>query len=582
MSQRDEFLNRLQTSFECPESWDGMQGTESSRFCGQCQCEVVDFARLTASEVRMRLEASRGKMCARLTHEGGRLVLQRPAELPSPRRRRIPSKVSPIAATLLGAWLSVSPSGARPSPPSDASNTSSLDAKPGRDQEHRNQQDKASPNDAALRGILVGAEGKRLAGATVVVREVLGGRERTAVSDARGAFRFERLPAGVYDLRAELAGYQFEHAQDLLLEAGKERATSLKAQEAQGLSTLGLITAPEPHLRDRFDSSDLVVSAVVGESVVVSESRGLNEVQTRLRVVRRIKGEAAEGLITLRHFERSRSLDREFVDPNALKPGDEVVAFLRRAQTNEAGSKPVFERNGYRDGILRLEKAQREAYLEGTEALAKLENEGRNRGGLSLAELMDWMVETAENPFTRNETISEIKVAFDSLESLARKEGKESAVLAQNLVQIAERAGGRIVHPGQGVRPIFLGAAITEAHQKRLEAALWATEHLGQGDRNLFDLFYSWDRQVAVGWLKATLPTPEVPDGPFFWWLTNFAHKLESEKAHTFAASAKERWKTLETLQPRNASPLAGMEAEARSRALAHELVSELAGLLEE
>ncbi len=581
MSQRDEFLNRLQTSFECPESWDGMQGSESSRFCSQCQCEVFDLAQMTADEVQQRLEATRGKMCARMTREGGRLLLQRPADKPSPPRRRIAGKISPIAATLLGAWLSIGYSGAQTST-SETSRASSLDSDPDRaepdraEEDDRRRQELASSDDAALSGTLRDGEGLAVAGATVVVREVLGGQERTAVSDDFGFYLFERLPTGVYDLRAELKGLEFDQAQNLILEAGKERAANLKASLVRGMTTMGIMMPPQLHLRDRFDYSDLVVLAVVEESVVASELGGFAKVETQLHIVQRIKGEPAVGPITFRHTENASSLDpdstnQDSTDPDILKPGDEVVAFLRRVQTRDLEAEPIFEQTGYYNSVFRLDRADREAYLERSEALAGLEKEAQNRGGLNPSELMDWMVETAANPSTRGETISEIQDAFEALENLARKKGKERAALARKLEQIVEKAGGRIVHAD--VRPIFLGAAITEAHQQQLTAALWATQRVDLSDRKLFDLVVSWDRPEAARWLRSSLPVPEVSDGQFEWWLFNIAKRLENGKARAFMTSANARWTAL--------SPLDRAEREARSRALSEELLSELADLLE-
>lgn len=102
--KRRDFLDRMRTSYECPESWDGMEGDDRCRFCSGCQREVFDFAQMSPREIRGRLEAGRGKLCARLTRDGGGLVMLAPA-LPGLRPPRSSGRVSPLAATLLGAWL---------------------------------------------------------------------------------------------------------------------------------------------------------------------------------------------------------------------------------------------------------------------------------------------------------------------------------------------------------------------------------------------------------------------------------------------------------------------------------------------
>jgi len=533
VSQRDEFLNRLQTRLKCPESWDGMQGRESARFCSQCQCEVVDFAQLTPREAWRRLEATRGKMCARLTHEGGRLVLQLPAAEPLSPSRRTLGKVSPLAATLLGAWLSVGSSEAQTSPPSEATYVSLPETDPDR-----------VP-------------------------------EETAISDTLAGESFKRFMSSLDAQRAN-------PAQSLIFDSATTLDTSFGVGLDLDLSiTMGDIAAPpELYLRDRFDMSDLVVSAVAGKSEVTHSSQGFAELETQLKIVRRLKGEPGGGSITYRHSERQSSLDPKFGDPNILKSGDEVVAFLNRVRTYKAGAQPIFERSDYRDGVLRLEEAQGKAYLERTEALAKLEDEGRNRDGFRIADLLDWMVETAVHPLTRSETISEIQYAF-LFADLERHEGQEDAPLGRNRELAAEQAGEQLVRVGERVHPSLLGAAIKEAHREQLTAALWATQRLDQsGDCTLFEMVFSWDRQAATSWFNATFRAPEFLDAPFLEWLTSFAQKLGGDEAHSFATSANARWQTLLAF-PRSASPLAGMEGDARSSRLAHELMIEFAALLE-
>ncbi len=61
MSQRHNHFDQLRTGFDCPESWDGMEGGDSCRFCSNCQRDVYDFAELTPRQIKARLEAGRGR-----------------------------------------------------------------------------------------------------------------------------------------------------------------------------------------------------------------------------------------------------------------------------------------------------------------------------------------------------------------------------------------------------------------------------------------------------------------------------------------------------------------------------------------
>src|SRR5689334_4110838 len=56
---------------------------------------------------------------------------------------------------------------------------------------------------ATLSGTVVDPAGAAVAGAAVRMRHEGTGMERSSVADAHGRFRFDVLPAGTYELRAE-------------------------------------------------------------------------------------------------------------------------------------------------------------------------------------------------------------------------------------------------------------------------------------------------------------------------------------------------------------------------------------------
>ncbi len=114
MTTGSDKLNRLRIGFECQTSWDGMQGDGCRRFCAQCQRQVFDFAQMTPREIRRRIEASRGRVCGRLTRSDGRLVVARPPEPVDGAGLWATRRASPIAATLVSAWLTAASAEARP------------------------------------------------------------------------------------------------------------------------------------------------------------------------------------------------------------------------------------------------------------------------------------------------------------------------------------------------------------------------------------------------------------------------------------------------------------------------------------
>lgn len=104
MTRRREALDALTTSFQCSVPWESMREEGHRRFCDHCQRPVLDFADLTEREIHAQLQASRGKLCARLTKIDGRLVTRPPLQLPAPPSPP-PRRASPLAAGLLSALL---------------------------------------------------------------------------------------------------------------------------------------------------------------------------------------------------------------------------------------------------------------------------------------------------------------------------------------------------------------------------------------------------------------------------------------------------------------------------------------------
>lgn len=120
MARRRNLSNLLESRFECPVSWDGMAGGKDRRFCGQCRCQVFDFAQMEPRAVRARLEASRGKLCARVTRVDGRIQMLAPPSLPAAAPPRKTERAPAIAAGIFGAWLTLAAAQASASPDSRA------------------------------------------------------------------------------------------------------------------------------------------------------------------------------------------------------------------------------------------------------------------------------------------------------------------------------------------------------------------------------------------------------------------------------------------------------------------------------
>jgi hypothetical protein len=550
MGKRHDFLDRLWTGELCAESWDGMAGGDSCRFCSRCRRNVFDFARMTPGQIAARLAASRGKVCARLTRSGGKL-LTLPAVRPAPARRRKAGKRSPFAAALLGAFLGAGAAAAQPAMPAPAAGAPALDAEAAVDAARpaKRGQERHSPQDAVLSGHLVNQGTRALAGAEVILREVASGRERLATTGADGGFLFERLPAGLYDLDAEIDGYVAESVRNLLLEAGKTRQADLSIYLAEETFTTGVTISDDRSLRQRFEESDLAVIAVVEGSEVLGVEAEIVAIVTRLRILNRFKGEQSLRRVSYLHWEPVSSLDQDAEDGTAvLFPGEELLAFLRHSEDEDAAGKNYYQEVGFDGSIRRLSGAERASYLRQLEELAELGRAARKCGKVDPSAVVDWLVATAEDPFTRGDAALELAQALDALEKLADSEGRQSAALARDLLAAADDAGPTVGENGDGLRLVFLGAALTPLHQHRLEAALAAAEKAGSAELLLYQLVRGWNPSAADSWLAVALRGDgEIAGDTFeaYLWLRDLAAELGTDQAAAFADSADERWDAL-------------------------------------
>jgi hypothetical protein len=105
----------------------------------------------------------------------------------------------------------------------------------------------AAQTSATLVGIVQDAQGGRLPGVTVRIRDVATGAAREIVTDAEGRFRAAALSAGEYELRASLQGFRPLLQSSLRLTVGESAAVTLtlqvgSAEEVTVQGTTGLST----------------------------------------------------------------------------------------------------------------------------------------------------------------------------------------------------------------------------------------------------------------------------------------------------------------------------------------------------
>jgi hypothetical protein len=557
MTTRSDKLNRLVVGSECGSSWDEMEGTASRRFCAECQREVLDFAQMSPREIQAHLEASGSRLCARITRNEDRLVVFDAVERSEPSPPWARRRASPIAATLVTAWLGIGAAEAQAAgsaPPAIGSPLEGKDPATGPGERPGAKPLRPALNQPSravvtrLHGRVAVKDGHPLAGVTVVARNALDGREHTTRAGDDGSFSFAPLAAGLYELKGSLTRFEIDTRKGISVHPGDDRSVDLTATAvaATRTVTMGATTLAAEPLRTLFGESELIVAARTGRSVVRSRTDGLAKVATELSIDSTFKGKLTGRKVTLYHSKYLQGA-AEGTDPTQdFAPGTQVLAFLKTSSETEGllGA-PVFESADYDFGVKRLGAAGLAAYRGRLDALARLQHKDERRGEIDPAGRMEWLVATAEDPLTRGEATGEISYAVESLKERAGQQGTTADLAAQDLLAVLDelRAGGG--RASEEPLPEILGASMTEAQRARLTAALRASKRFDDADLDLFRIVLKWDQEAAKAWLVRELRTvqPDPGDRSDTWRLDSLAWAFDNEelKAVTSAAGEQER-----------------------------------------
>jgi hypothetical protein len=410
-----------------------------------------------------------------------------------------------------------------------------------------------------------------------VVRNALDGRQHATSTDADGTFTLKQLPTGVYDLTATLDGFEIDPQHDISLQAGEDRRVNVTAAVDEGAVTLGTLAIDAEPLRQLFAESDLVIAARVGPSAVLdrgSEPAGKPaDVATELQIELVLKGDVPGRKVDYRHAEYLAGSEPQ----GGLPQGNRVLAFLKASRET-----PSFESAGYVSGVRVLGDAEFAAYVERVDALARLQRKAERRGEQDPAELMEWLVATTEDPYTRGEAAFEVRTTVEALAQFAEKEGTTPLVAAADLQALVDRFRGEGGKLSEEPRPAVLGAALTENQKKRLTRALSATKSLKRADLDLFSIVRTLDEEAATAWLVQQLRTakPDVEDEGEVWPLLNLSMELQNEKMQGLVEAALEREQEIEERKPDGSDAdqnLRQRELATLREELRHRLAEELA-----
>lgn len=504
MSTRKDKLQRLQVASPCTSSWEAMHGDGRRRHCLECDKAVYDFAQLTPREIAGVIQASQGGLCARLTRDDwGRLVTLEPPVTAEPLLSR---RVLPLATAVVTAVLGLS--GAAWTDPATAVSPAAEQGTGERPESNRPQ--RTGNAGSSLSGRLTSEAGEPLPDAEIKLYNQLDRQERVRRTDADGRFSFMSITAGIYEIQATAGGHDAARQANILLSAGEKRQIgltvpsdvwkSIVAGELPAAVLGGVLAMPVEPMHRLYEETSLVVLGVAGKSVTVRQQDYTSEVRTEIVISSVLKGDTRERVISVHHDQWSNE------DPaHRLQPGDNVLAFLNPREAEDGRRSDGYAAADALIGLRKLPDEELAAYQERIEALAQIPESGPARP----AEILEWLVATAEDPATRKEAVDELRGAVQRLEYQAEQRKMSVDLYAQSLQDVFADFLGASGTPEREVNPVILAAFLTDAHRERLTTALLATAHVENADLTLYELVSPWHEDRLLPWLVAQLETAE-------------------------------------------------------------------------
>jgi Carboxypeptidase regulatory-like domain len=235
MSETTDVLGRMRVASPCRASWEGMEGDERVRFCGQCGLHVYNISAMTRGEAESLVARTEGRLCARLYRRADGTVLTKdcPTGLRAVRARAARAAGAAFAAVL---GLFAAASGQTPQKKSVC---------PAGD-ELRVERTLKGTSHATVSGVVTDPTCAAVPGAHVSLTSKETGRRFTARTSADGEFLIAAVPPGTYTLDVVSPGFNLLTRDDFRLGAGESarlRAT-LDIVELMGVIELPLEDKP--------------------------------------------------------------------------------------------------------------------------------------------------------------------------------------------------------------------------------------------------------------------------------------------------------------------------------------------------
>jgi hypothetical protein len=135
-----------------------------------------------------------------------------------------------------------------------------------------------SASTATITGTAVDPRGAVVGGATVVVKNVETGIERTTQTNSEGVFRFDNLRPGLYDLKADAQGFSTAEAKAVKLQVGETRDVKFNLAIAGATGTVN-VTADVPLVEaTKTDVSTVVTDRQVATLPTTTSFNGIGGV----------------------------------------------------------------------------------------------------------------------------------------------------------------------------------------------------------------------------------------------------------------------------------------------------------------
>jgi hypothetical protein len=490
MTKKISKLDSIRIPQPCSTEWEQMSGDDRTRFCNECNKHVYNLSAMTRRQAEAIIEASRGKLCARVTRqEDGTTVVKDDFILPTAGLHHI-RRASPIASAVVSAMMAVSPvMAAQTSAPAKQSTSVLLQQgqkKPG-----------AQPHDtnSTLSGNVLSTDGA-IPNAIVTLINPNTGDMRGTISKDDGAFQFDLLKPNLYTIKVEAADFASTQT-NVNLQQNQQQKVNVFMQGVRMVRLGGIIATREQPLRTLYNESDLIVAATAGNSVRVQSERESNLMKTALNVFSTLKGKTKKSVVYVYHWTY-KELDDSFAKDK------KQLVFLRHSERGKDG----YEVDDLNYGVKKLSDADLTIYAQRIAELAKIMQAAKPDD----AQIVEWLVRCVEEKATRQEGLMELSQSFNQLrydeeakneqeveeDESEALEAEAEEVEADSKAEIDEEANEPEDVEEEEEEYLKITSHMTQAQKDRVLAMLYRTEEVTDKEDNLIELAKDWkDARLA-------------------------------------------------------------------------------------